>query len=114
MSRPLAARAVRLRPNVVFRSLVAETVLLDLETGDCCSLDPAAGRMLEAMVAAPSVGDAAAALVQQGLGELDEVLRDLRAVYDVLSELRLVCRVPAVARPARGRVSAPSPALGLG
>ena len=45
--------------TVVFRSFPTETVVLNLNTGKYHGLNPSAGRMLEAMTAAASVGEAA-------------------------------------------------------
>src|SRR3978361_1432663 len=53
----LAAR-VRLPQHVVHRTFVAETVVLNLRTGKYHGLNPTAGKMLEALEAAPSVGAA--------------------------------------------------------
>ncbi len=51
----LASRA-RLPQHVVHRSFVAETVVLNLRTGKYHGLNPTAGRMLEALESAASVG----------------------------------------------------------
>jgi hypothetical protein len=60
----LRARA-RLPQHVVHRSFVAETVVLNLRTGKYHGLNPTAGRMLEALEASPSVGDAVAPLAAE-------------------------------------------------
>lgn len=51
----LAAR-VRLPQHVVHRSFVAETVVLNLRTGQYHGLNPTAGRMLDALDDAPTAG----------------------------------------------------------
>lgn len=51
----LASRA-RLPQHVVHRSFVAETVVLNLRTGKYHGLNPTAGKMLEALEGAASVG----------------------------------------------------------
>ena len=53
----LLTSRVRLPQHVVHRSFVAETVVLNLRTGKYHGLNPSAGRMLDALVAAPSVQD---------------------------------------------------------
>ncbi len=47
---------------VVYRSFPSETVVLNLETGQYHGLNATAGRMLEALVNAASVGEAVEAL----------------------------------------------------
>ena len=44
--------------HVVYRSFPSETVVLNLQTGKYHGLNPSAGRMLEAVIRAGSVGDA--------------------------------------------------------
>jgi hypothetical protein len=50
---------VRLPEHVVFRTFVAETVILNLDTGLYHGLNPMGGYMLESINGAPSVRDAA-------------------------------------------------------
>ena len=60
----------RLPQHVVHRSFVAETVVLNLRTGKYHGLNPTAGKMLEALEEAPTVGDAIPGLAREyGLGE---------------------------------------------
>lgn len=61
---PLDAR-VTVPRHVVYRRFPAETVVLNLDTGTYHGLNPIAGRMLEALDGAPSVRDAAAALLAE-------------------------------------------------
>ncbi len=60
----LESRA-RLPQHVVHRSFVAETVVLNLRTGKYHGLNPTAGKMLEALEAAPTVGDAVPVLADE-------------------------------------------------
>lgn len=53
---------VRLPEHVVHRSFVAETVVLNLNTGQYHGLNPMGGRMLEAVTEAPTVRRAAEAV----------------------------------------------------
>lgn len=53
---------VRLPDHVVYRSFVAETVVLNLQTGTYHGLNPMGGRMLETLNSAPSVQDAVASI----------------------------------------------------
>lgn len=50
----LASRA-RLPQHVVHRAFVAETIILNLSTGQYHGLNPTAGRMLEAVDSSPTV-----------------------------------------------------------
>ena len=56
---------VRLPQHVVHRSFVAETVVLNLETGKYHGLNPTAGRMLDALDTAPNVRAAAAQIAEE-------------------------------------------------
>jgi hypothetical protein len=59
---------LRLPEHVVHRTFVAETVLLNLQTGNYHGLNPVGGVMLEAATTAPSVRRAAE-LVAERYGE---------------------------------------------
>ncbi len=72
----LEARA-RLPQHVVHRSFVSETVVLNLRTGRYHGLNPTAGRMLEALEAASTVGDAVPVLA----GEYGLEQSRSRAIY---------------------------------
>ncbi len=72
----LAARA-RLPQHVVHRSFVAETVVLNLRTGQYHGLNPTAGRMLEAVESAPSIGAAVPALSDEYGVEPERIQQDL-------------------------------------
>jgi hypothetical protein len=60
----LTAR-IRVPQHVVYRSFPSETVVLNLETGKYHGLNPTAGRMLDALVQAASVQDAAAGATEE-------------------------------------------------
>src|SRR5438552_1654414 len=63
--------------SIVARSFVAETVLLDIETGRYFKLEAATGGMLDAVLAAPTVGSAARWLAARGWGAEDRVVTEL-------------------------------------
>jgi hypothetical protein len=68
----LLGSRLRLPPHVVHRSFVAETVILNLETGKYHGLNPTAGRMLDVLDDAPSVRAAAQQIAQEyGTNEAD-------------------------------------------
>jgi hypothetical protein len=64
----LLSACLRLPQHVVHRSFVAETVVLNLETGKYHGLNPMAGRMLDVLNEAPSVR-AAGTLIAAEYGE---------------------------------------------
>ncbi|MGA2455482.1 MAG: PqqD family protein [Solirubrobacteraceae bacterium] len=77
---------IKVPQHVVYRSFPSETVVLNLNTGKYHGLNATAGRMLDALAKAPSVGDAAAAVadgyeqpqavVEQDMCELCQLLLD--------------------------------------
>ena len=85
----LAAR-VRLPQHVVHRSFVSETVVLNLRTGRYHGLNPTAGRMLEALEAAPTVGDAVPVLVAEYGLEGEQIQHDLLTLARGLLERELI------------------------
>ena len=56
---------VKVPQHVVYRSFPSETVVLNLQTGKYHGLNPTAGRMLQTLAEAESVGDAAAAAAEE-------------------------------------------------
>ena len=85
----LAAR-VRLPQHVVHRTFVAETVVLNLNTGKYHGLNPTAGKMLEALDAAPSLEAAVPLLTDEfGVGQ-NQIESDLLALCRGLLERGLV------------------------
>jgi hypothetical protein len=85
----LGAR-VRMPQHVVCRSFVAETVVLNLQTGQYHGLNPTAGRMLQALQDAPAVGAAVPALVGEYAVAQEEIERDLLALVGGLLERGLI------------------------
>jgi Coenzyme PQQ synthesis protein D (PqqD) len=85
----LAAR-VRLPQHVVHRGFVAETVVLNLRTGKYHGLNPTAGRMLEALETAPTVGDAVPGLASEYGIEPAKAQSDLVALCQGLLERGLI------------------------
>ena len=85
----LAAR-VRLPQHVVCRSFVAETVVLNLQTGQYHGLNPTAGKMLEALQQAPTVGDTVSALASEYGVEQEQIERDLLSLTRGLLERGLI------------------------
>lgn len=85
----LAAR-VRLPQHVVHRNFVAETVVLNLQTGQYHGLNPTAGRMLEALQEAPTVGATVASLAEEYDVEREQIELDLLALTRGLLERGLI------------------------
>jgi hypothetical protein len=85
----LESRA-RLPQHVVHRSFVAETVVLNLRTGKYHGLNPTAGKMLEALEAAPTVGDAVPALADEYGLEPEQIQADLLTLTRGLIERGLI------------------------
>jgi hypothetical protein len=86
----LLSERVRLPQHVVYRSFVAETVVLNLRTGQYHGLNPTAGRMLEALDAAPTVGATVPELAQEYGVEPAKVESDLLALCQGLLERGLI------------------------
>jgi DNA-binding MarR family transcriptional regulator len=85
----LAAR-VRLPQHVVHRSFVAETVVLNLHTGQYHGLNPTAGRMLEALDAAPTASTAVVELAREYGVEPGQIENDLTTLCQGLLERGLI------------------------
>ncbi len=85
----LAAR-MRLPQHVVHRSFVAETVVLNLQTGQYHGLNPTAGRMLEALDKAPTAGDVVPELAREYGVEQAQIASDLIALCQGLLERGLI------------------------
>jgi hypothetical protein len=80
----------RLPQHVVHRSFVAETVVLNLRTGMYHGLNPTAGRMLEALDAAATVGEAVPVLAAEYGLDQEQIQRDLLALTRGLLERELI------------------------
>jgi Coenzyme PQQ synthesis protein D (PqqD) len=85
----LTAR-VRLPQHVVHRSFVAETVVLNLRTGQYHGLNPTAGRMLEALDTAPTAGATVPELAREYGVEPTKVESDLIVLCHGLLERGLI------------------------
>lgn len=89
-SRPPASARARVPAHVVYRSFPGETVLLNLTTGTYHGLNATAGRMLEELEHAQSIGDAAARVAIEFAQPPTLVERDLRALCGELLERGLL------------------------
>lgn len=85
----LSAR-LRLPQHVVHRNFVAETVVLNLQTGKYHGLNPMAGRMLDVLDEAPSVRDAARLIADEYGQDQKSVEADLIVFCRDLLERKLV------------------------
>jgi hypothetical protein len=85
----LAAR-IKVPQHVVYRSFPSETVVLNLQTGKYHGLNPTAGRMLEALEQATSVGDAAAAAARDYAQPQSATERDMCNLCHALLERDLI------------------------
>jgi hypothetical protein len=91
----LLVSRVRLPQHVVHRSFVSETVVLNLRTAKYHGLNPTAGKMLDALETAPTVGDAVPALVDDyGLGR-EQIQTDLLILTRGLIERGLIVTADA-------------------
>jgi hypothetical protein len=90
MGRSLERLRVRVAPHVVFRAFPAETVVLDLESGQYHGLNPTGGRMLQELDQAKSMQDAAASLAVEYGVVVDRVQRDLVGLCERLHQRGLV------------------------
>lgn len=81
---------VRVPQHVVYRSFVSETVALNLNTGKYHGLNPTAGRMLEVLERADSIGEAAVTLAREYDRGREELARDLCVLCEQLLERGLI------------------------
>ncbi len=86
----LLTACVRLPQHVVRRSFVAETVVLNLNTGQYHGLNPTAGRMLQALERAPTVAATVGELAEEYGVEQEQIERDLLALIHGLLERGLI------------------------
>ncbi len=86
----LLAAHVRLPQHIVHRGFVAETVVLNLRTGKYHGLNPTAGKMLEALEQAPSVGSVVPELASEYDRERAQIERDLIELCRGLLERGLI------------------------
>jgi hypothetical protein len=85
----LEARVV-LADDVAHREIGAETVAVNLRTGRYHSLNPSAGRMLEELLAGPTIAAALGRLEATFDAPRDVLERDLLALCDQLAERGLL------------------------
>ena len=69
--------SAKLPEHMVFRSFVAETVILNLQTGRYHGTNAVGGQMLEVMNDSDTVRDAARKLAEQFDRPVDEIERDI-------------------------------------
>jgi coenzyme PQQ synthesis protein D (PqqD) len=86
----LLEACARLPQHVVHRSFVSETVVLNLRTGKYHGLNPTAGKMLDALEAASTVGDAVPMLADEYGLEQERIQSDLLALTRGLLERQLI------------------------
>jgi len=86
----LLASQARLPQHVVHRGFVAETVVLNLRTGKYHGLNSTAGKMLDALEEAPTVGDAVPGLAEEFEVERPQVEGDLIVLCRGLLERGLI------------------------
>lgn len=86
----LLASKVTVPQHVVYRSFPTETVVLNLQTGKYHGLNATAGRMLDALTAADSVREAAAALCASYKQPQDVIENDLCVLCSSLLERGLI------------------------
>jgi PqqD family protein of HPr-rel-A system len=76
--------------HVVYRSFVAETVVLNLRTGQYHGLNPTAARMLEALAEAQTAGAAIPVLAEEYGVDPDRIEEDLRTLCQALLDRGLL------------------------
>jgi hypothetical protein len=86
----MLSAGARVAANVVFRTFVQETVVLNLDTGRYHGLNPTAGRMLEEVERRETLGEAARRLADQYRQPLHEVERDLCDLCLALADRKLI------------------------
>lgn len=86
----LLASSVRLPEHVVHRAFAAETVVLNLETGQYHGLNPVAGRMVEVLEQVGSVQEAARQLAAEYEQPRETIEADLCGLCADLAERGLL------------------------
>ena len=76
--------------HVVYRQFAAETVLLNLETGQYHGINPTGGRMLEVLEKVATVREAAAQLAEEYDERPEEIERDVREFCANLADRGLI------------------------
>jgi hypothetical protein len=83
-------RRVRLSEDVVHRSFGAETVLLNLKTGDYHGVRGSGGRMLELLVETGDVDETSRRIAEEFKQPVDAIARDLDELCDGLRDRQLL------------------------
>ena len=86
----VAPVTVAIPDHVVFRVFAAETVVLNINTGQYHGLNPVAGRMLETLQGTPDLKHAAKALVDEFEQPLERIEHDLQVFCDDLASRGLL------------------------
>jgi hypothetical protein len=86
----LLERSVRIPDHVVHRAFVAETVVLNLQTGRYHGLNPSAGRMLEVLEAQGNVRETAAMVAEEYGQDVGLIEQDLARLCRELLERKLI------------------------
>ncbi len=81
---------IRIPDHVVHRRFPAETVLLNLETGQYHGLNPTGGRMLEVLAEVGTIDEAARRLAAEYEQPEDELRTDLRTFCAGLADRGLI------------------------
>lgn len=81
---------VRIPQHVVYRSFAQETVMLNLQTGTYHGLNASAGKMVEALDRAASVGAAVATVAAAYDVDAERVRRDITTLCVTLADAGLV------------------------
>ena len=89
------ARRVVVPDHVVFRAFDAETVLLNLQSGQYHGLNPTGGRMLELLRETGSQQRTAEAIAAETGHPVEEVAADVGELCQQLGERGLIELVPA-------------------
>jgi len=89
-SKMRSPRVVRVPQHVVYRHFVAETVVLNLQTGNYHGLNRTAGRMLEVLDEVGEVQATAKRLAVEYRQPLSPVLDDVRAFCEDLLRRELI------------------------
>jgi hypothetical protein len=87
---PLSTASVKVPQHVVYRSFPSETVVLNLETGKYHGLNATAGKILEALEQAPSIGEAIVRVAAEYEQPDDDIERDVFELCNVLAERGLI------------------------
>ena len=84
------AAEVRVPTHVVYRAFPAETVVLNLETGQYHGLNPTGGRMLEALAEAGTIAQAAEQLETEFEVDRERLETDLLGLCRLLAQRDLI------------------------